>query len=120
MVVEADESDGSFVRLPATSVIVTNMDPEHLENYGSFDEVRDAYHTFVSNIPFYGFAALCIDHPEVQALVGRITDRRIVTYGLGAQADVRGTNLALCNGGYRFDVVLTDRVTRTSRTIRDL
>ena len=120
IVVEADESDGSFLRLPATSVIVTNMDPEHLENYGSFDEVRDAYHTFVSNIPFYGFAALCIDHPEVQALVGRITDRRIVTYGLGAQADVRGTNLALCNGGYRFDVVLTDRVTRSSRTIRDL
>ncbi|MBC6441343.1 MAG: UDP-N-acetylmuramate--L-alanine ligase [Rhodospirillales bacterium] len=118
MVVEADESDGSFLRLPATSVIVTNIDPEHLENYESFDEVRDAYETFVSNIPFYGFAALCIDHPEVQALVGRVTDRRIVTYGLGAQADVRGTNLRLCNGGYRFDVVLTDRVTRAARTIR--
>jgi len=120
MVVEADESDGSFLRLPATSVIVTNIDPEHLENYTSFDEVRDAYASFVSNIPFYGFAALCIDHPEVQALVGRVTDRRIVTYGLGAQADVRGTNLSLCNGGYRFDVVLTDRVTRASRTIRDV
>ena len=117
IVVEADESDKSFLRLPATSVIVTNIDPEHLENYESFDEVRDAYFSFVSNIPFYGFAALCIDHPEVQALVGRITDRRVVTYGLGAQADVRGANLRLCNGGYRFDAILTDRVTRASRTI---
>ena len=120
MVVEADESDGSFLRLPATAVIVTNMDPEHLENYGSFDDVRDAYDAFVGNIPFYGFAALCTDHPEVQALVARVTDRRIITYGLGPQADVRGVDLRLCNGGYRFDVVLTDRVTRSSRTIRDL
>ncbi len=120
IVVEADESDKSFLRLPATSIIVTNIDPEHLENYESFDEVRDAYFAFVSNIPFYGFAALCIDHPEVQALVGRITDRRVVTYGLGAQADVRGANLRLCNGGYRFDAVLTDRVTRAARTIHGL
>ncbi len=120
MVVESDESDGSFVRLPATAVIVTNMDPEHLENYGSFDDVRDAYDAFVGNIPFYGFAALCTDHPEVQALVSRVTDRRVITYGLGPQADVRGVNLRVCSGGYRFDVVLTDRVTRSSRTIRNL
>ena len=120
MVVEADESDGSFLRLPATAVIVTNIDPEHLENYGTFDDMRHAYDAFVGNIPFYGFAALRIDHPEVQALVGRVTDRRIVTYGLSQQADVRGANLKLCNGGYSFDAVLTDRVTRKSRTIKGL
>ena len=120
MVVEADESDGSFLHLPMTAVIVTNMDPEHLENYASFDAVREAYARFVGSIPFYGFAALCIDDPDVQALVGRITDRRIVTYGLGTQADVRGTRLRLANGGYRFDVVLTNRRTRASRTLRDL
>ena len=120
MVVEADESDGSFLHLPMTAAVVTNIDPEHLENYASFDAVRDAYARFVGNIPFYGFAALCIDDADVQTLVGRITDRRIVTYGLGAPADVRGTRLRLANGGYRFDVVLTNRRTRTSRTIRDL
>ncbi|MDA1071786.1 MAG: UDP-N-acetylmuramate--L-alanine ligase [Proteobacteria bacterium] len=120
MVVEADESDGSFLRLPATAVIVTNIDPEHLEHYGTFDDMRHAYDAFVGNIPFYGFAALCIDHPEVQALVGRVTDRRIVTYGLSQQADVRGANLKLCNGGYSFDAVLTDRVTRKARTIKGL
>jgi UDP-N-acetylmuramate--alanine ligase len=120
MVVEADESDGSFLNLPATAVVVTNIDPEHLENYGSFDAVRKAFDTFVGNIPFYGFAALCTDHPEVQALVGRVTDRRIVTYGLGPQADVRGVDLCLNGKGYRFNAVLTDRVTRKSRVIRDL
>ncbi len=120
MVVEADESDGSFLHLPMTAAVVTNMDPEHLENYGSFDAVRDAYARFVGGIPFYGFAALCIDDADVQALIGRITDRRIVTYGLGTPADVRGTRLRLSNGGYRFDVVLSDRRTRSSRTLRDL
>jgi UDP-N-acetylmuramate--alanine ligase len=120
MVVEADESDGSFLNLPATAVVVTNIDPEHLENYGSFDAVRKAFDTFVGNIPFYGFAALCTDHPEVQALVGRVTDRRIVTYGLGPQADVRGVDLCLNGKGYSFNAVLTDRVTRKSRVIRDL
>ncbi len=89
IVVEADESDGSFLRLPATVAVVTNIDPEHMEHYGSFDALRDAFHAFVERVPFYGFAALCIDHPEVQALYGRVTDRRIVTYGFSPQADVR-------------------------------
>ncbi|MGQ3030950.1 MAG: Mur ligase domain-containing protein, partial [Ferrovibrionaceae bacterium] len=88
MVVEADESDGTFVKLPATICVVTNIDPEHLDHYGSFEKVRDAFRGFVDNIPFYGFAVLCIDHPEVQALIGRITDRRIITYGFNPQADI--------------------------------
>ena len=81
MVVEADESDGTFVKLPAAIAVVTNIDPEHLDFYGDFDAVREAFATFVSNIPFYGFAAMCIDHPEVQALIPQLKDRRIVTYG---------------------------------------
>ena len=89
MVVEADECDGTFLRLPATIAVVTNIDPEHLDHYGTFDALRDAFVRFVENIPFYGFAALCIDHPEVQALIPRVADRRIVTYGLGVNADVR-------------------------------
>ena len=117
MVVEADESDGSFVKLPATVAIVTNIDPEHLENYASFDDVRDAYDAFVSNVPFYGFAALCIDHPEVQAMIGRIVDRRIVTYGLSPQADVHGTNLRPAGHAYEFDVVVRDRVSGMTRRI---
>ena len=99
MVVEADESDGTFVKLPATVAIVTNIDPEHLDHYGDFDGVRAAFDTFVSNIPFYGLAVCCIDHPEVQALVGRITDRRVATYGFSPQADVQGRNLTYENGG---------------------
>ncbi|MBL8698708.1 MAG: UDP-N-acetylmuramate--L-alanine ligase, partial [Alphaproteobacteria bacterium] len=93
MVVEADESDGSFLRLPATIGVITNIDPEHMEFWGSFDAVRDAYYGFVERLPFYGFAVLCIDHPEVQALYSRITDRRVVTYGFSPQADVRGTDV---------------------------
>ena len=88
MVVESDESDGSFVKLPATVAVVTNIDPEHMEFYGDFDSVRSAYRNFVESIPFYGFAALCIDHPEVQSLIGKIWDRRIITYGLSPQADI--------------------------------
>ncbi len=95
MVVEADESDGSFVKLPATIAIVTNIDPEHLDHYGDFEAIKAAFDAFVSNIPFYGLAVCCIDHPEVQALVGRITDRRVATYGFNPQADVQGRNLAL-------------------------
>ncbi len=106
MVVEADESDGTFTRLPATIAIVTNIDPEHLDHYGSFDAVREAFHTFVSNIPFYGLAICCTDHPEVLALVGRIHDRRVVTYGFNKQADVRAENLTYENGKAHFDVVL--------------
>jgi len=106
MVVEADESDGTFNRLPATIAIITNIDPEHMDHYGSFDALREAFHTFVSNIPFYGAAVCCIDHPEVQALVGRITDRRVVTYGMNPQADVRVKNLHYKDGKAYFDVAM--------------
>ena len=104
MVVEADESDGTFLRLPATIAVVTNIDPEHLDHYGTFEAMRDAFERFVENIPFYGFAVLCIDHPEVQALIPRVADRRIITYGLGAKADVRALNLRLDRSGADFDV----------------
>jgi UDP-N-acetylmuramate--alanine ligase len=106
MVVEADESDGTFNRLPATIAIVTNIDPEHMEHWGSLDALRAGFHDFVSNIPFYGLAVCCTDHPEVQALVGRITDRRVVTFGFNAQADVRAINLRYARGAAHFDVAL--------------
>ncbi len=106
MVVEADESDGSFNRLPATIAIVTNIDPEHMEHWGTFDALRKGFYDFVSNIPFYGLAVCCTDHAEVQALVGRVTDRRIVTFGFNAQADVRATNLTYENGVAHFDIAL--------------
>ena len=106
MVVEADESDGTFNRLPATIAIVTNIDPEHMEHWGNFDALREGFHDFVSNIPFYGLAVCCTDHPEVQSLVGRITDRRVVTYGFNAQADVRAVNLTYKNGLAHFDIEL--------------
>jgi UDP-N-acetylmuramate--alanine ligase len=105
MVVEADESDGSFLKLFPTVAVVTNIDPEHMEHYGEFDVLRDAFRTFVENLPFYGFSVLCIDHPEVQALVSKITDRRVITYGFNPQADVRAENLELEPEGSRFDVV---------------
>jgi UDP-N-acetylmuramate--alanine ligase len=120
MVVEADESDGTFTKLPASIAIVTNMDPEHLDFYGTFEKVRDAFKTFVENLPFYGFAALCIDHPEVQALIGRIMDRRMVTYGFSPQADVRAVNLRVERAIQIYDVVLTDRASGTQRTIEGL
>ena len=106
MVVEADESDGSFNRLPATIAIVTNIDPEHMEHWGTFDALRKGFLDFVSNVPFYGLAVCCTDHPEVQALVGRVTDRRVVTFGFNAQADVRAVNLTYENGVAHFDVAL--------------
>ena len=106
MVVEADESDGSFNRLPATLAVVTNIDPEHLDHWGDFEQLRQGFFEFVSNIPFYGAAFCCTDHPEVQALVGKITDRRIITYGFNAQADVRAINLDFKDGVAYFDVVL--------------
>jgi UDP-N-acetylmuramate--alanine ligase len=104
MVVEADESDGTFNRLPATIAIVTNIDPEHMEHWGDFDRLRQGFLDFVSNIPFYGLAICCIDHPEVQALVGKITDRRVLTYGFNAQADVRAVNLHYKAGVAHFDI----------------
>jgi UDP-N-acetylmuramate--alanine ligase len=106
MVVEADESDGSFNRLPATIAIVTNIDPEHMEHWGTIENLRKGFYDFVSNIPFYGLAVCCTDHPEVQALVGRVTDRRVVTFGFNAQADVRAVNLAYKGGMPVFDVHL--------------
>ncbi|MEM9968922.1 MAG: UDP-N-acetylmuramate--L-alanine ligase [Pseudomonadota bacterium] len=106
MVVEADESDGSFNRLPATIAIVTNIDAEHMEHWGDFDTLRQGFLDFVSNIPFYGLAVCCTDHPEVQALVGKITDRRVLTYGFNAQADVRAVNLTYRDGIAHFDVQL--------------
>ncbi|UXU74898.1 MULTISPECIES: UDP-N-acetylmuramate--L-alanine ligase [unclassified Paracoccus (in: a-proteobacteria)] len=106
MVVEADESDGSFNRLPATIAIVTNIDPEHMEHWGSFDALRKGFYDFVSNIPFYGLAVCCTDHPEVQALVGKLTDRRVRTFGFNAQADVRATNLRYEKGIAHFDIAL--------------
>ncbi|MEC7655722.1 MAG: UDP-N-acetylmuramate--L-alanine ligase [Pseudomonadota bacterium] len=109
MVVEADESDGTFVKLPATIAVVTNIDPEHLDFYGDFDTLKRAFQTFIENIPFYGFAALCIDHPEVQAMIGQITDRRIVSYGMSPQAEIRGENLRQGPGGAVFDVHLSRR-----------
>jgi UDP-N-acetylmuramate--alanine ligase len=106
MVVEADESDGTFNRLPATIAIVTNIDPEHMEHWGSVDALRQGFTDFASNIPFYGFAVCCTDHPEVRALVGRLTDRRVVTYGFNAQADVRAVGLRYEAGTAHFDVQL--------------
>ena len=109
MVVEADESDGSFLRLDGTIAVVTNIDPEHLDHYGSFDRVKDAFVEFIENVPFYGCAVLCIDHPEVQAVIPKVRDRRVVTYGFSAQADVRGENVTPYPGGNRFDAVLRQR-----------
>ena len=107
MVVEADESDGTFNRLPATIAIVTNIDPEHMEHWGTIENLRQGFTDFVSNIPFYGLAVLCTDHPEVQALVGRVTDRRVVTFGFNAQADVRAVNLRYEKGVAHFDIALS-------------
>jgi UDP-N-acetylmuramate--alanine ligase len=120
MVVEADESDGSFMKLPATVAVVTNIDPEHMEFYGSEEALHDAFEAFVENIPFYGFAVLCLDHPAVQSLIGRIEDRRIVTYGFSPQADVRATNVVIAPAGARFDVEITGVRGAPDRTIRGL
>jgi UDP-N-acetylmuramate--alanine ligase len=120
MVVEADESDGTFVKLPADVALVTNIDPEHLDHYGSFDKVREAFLQFVENVPFYGFAVMCMDHPEVQALIGRIEDRRIVTYGASPQADVRYTDLRVEGRRSVFTALIRDRVGGETRVIDNL
>ncbi len=109
MVVEADESDGTFTKLPSTIAVVTNMDPEHMDFYGSVEALHDAFERFVENIPFYGVAILCIDHPVVQSLIGRIEDRRVITYGFSPQADVRAVNLSASGSEMRFDVEITGR-----------
>ncbi len=105
MVVEADESDGTFIKIPSTVAIVTNLDPEHLDYWGDFARLKSAFHSFIENIPFYGFAVLCIDHPNVQELAASITDRTIITYGLSQQADVRAVNITSSHMGSRFDVL---------------
>jgi len=120
MVVEADESDGTFIKLPATVAVVTNIDPEHMDHYGDFDALREAFRTFVENIPFYGFAVACIDHPEVQSLMGKIRDRRVVSYGFSPQAEVRAENLTYDAGVAHFDVAMTDRLSGEERRIEGL
>jgi len=109
MVVEADESDGAFLRLPTTIAVVTNIDPEHLDHWGGFDELREAFDLFIENTPFYGFGIVCLDHPEVQALVGRVTDRRLVTYGANPQADVRAENISYKDDASHYDIVFRER-----------
>lgn len=120
MVVEADESDGTFLKLPADVAVVTNIDPEHLDHYGSFDKVREAFRQFVENVPFYGFGVMCTDHPEVQALVARIEDRRVITYGENTQADVRFANHRMEGATSRFDVVIRNRKRGGETVISDL
>jgi UDP-N-acetylmuramate--alanine ligase len=120
MVVEADESDGTFLKLPADVAIVTNVDPEHLDHFKTFEAVQDAFRNFVENVPFYGFAVMCIDHPVVQTLVGRIEDRRIITYGENPQADVRLVGLGAANGGSTFRVSFRNRKDGTTHEITDL
>lgn len=120
MVVESDESDGSFTKLPATVTVVTNIDPEHMDHYGDFTAVKKAYDSFVTNIPFYGFAVLCTDHPEVQAMIPRVSDRRVITYGFNAQADVRATTITMNAEGATFDVIFTDRKTGKAETLNGL
>jgi UDP-N-acetylmuramate--alanine ligase len=106
MVVEADESDGSFLRLPPTLAVVTNIDPEHLDHYGDFETAKAAFRQFIQKVPFYGAAILCLDHPEVQAMLPLVADRRTLTYGFAGQADIRGDNVVPVPGGNRFDVTL--------------
>jgi UDP-N-acetylmuramate--alanine ligase len=120
MVVEADESDGTFLKLPADVAIVTNVDPEHLDHFQTFDAVKAAFQAFVENVPFYGFAVMCTDHPVVQTLVGRIVDRRIITYGENPQADARLVDLTHANGASRFSVVFRGRDGEGEHAIPDL
>ena len=115
MVVEADESDGSFLRLPAVIAVVTNMDPEHLDHWGTSDAMMAAYDQFVSNIPFYGFAVLCVDHPNVQQMIPRLSDHRVITYGFSPQADVRAERMVADKRGATFEVMVADRARNRSR-----
>jgi UDP-N-acetylmuramate--alanine ligase len=120
MVVEADESDGTFTKLHAAIAVVTNIDPEHLDYYGDFESLQRGFENFIANIPFYGFATLCIDHPVVQTLIPKLSERRIVTYGLSPQADIRAINVELGRDGARYDVVIAERGKGTSRTLTGL
>src|SRR5213083_311309 len=120
MVVEADESDGTFLKLPTDVAIVTNIDPEHLDHFKTFEAIEQAFQTFVENLPFYGFAVMCTDHPVVQTLVGKIEDRRIVTYGENPQADARLVDLTPTGGGSKFKVVFRNRNTDATHEISDI
>ncbi|WP_269580899.1 UDP-N-acetylmuramate--L-alanine ligase [Roseibium sp. Sym1] len=120
MVVEADESDGTFIKLPADIAIVTNIDPEHLDHYGDFAGVRAAFLQFVENVPFYGFAVMCLDHPEVQTMIGTIEDKRVVTYGTNPQADVRFTDVSMDGGKSTFSVTIRDRRSQEVTELEDL
>ena len=120
MVVEADESDGTFLKLPADVVVVTNIDAEHLDHFKTFDAIKDAFRALVENLPFYGFAVMCLDHPTVQELVGRIEDRRVITYGLNPQADVRLLDVDLTGGSSRFNILIRDRKTAQATYLENL
>jgi UDP-N-acetylmuramate--alanine ligase len=120
MVVEADESDGSFLRLPAMIAAVTNIDPEHLDHYGDFDKLRAAFASFVGNIPFYGFGVLCIDHPEVQAMIPKVADRRLITYGTSLQADVRAVNVRFEPSGARYNIEFKERGSKAKKRYIDI
>ena len=120
MVVEADESDGTFLKLPSDIVIVTNIDPEHLDHFKTFEAIQDAFRNFVENVPFYGFAVMCIDHPVVQALVGKIEDRRIITYGENPLADARFFDLMPIGGGSKFKVAIRDRKSGVTHEIAEI
>jgi UDP-N-acetylmuramate--alanine ligase len=120
MVVEADESDGTFLKLPAEIAIVTNIDPEHLDHFGTFEAIKAAFRSFVENIPFYGFAVMCLDHPTVRELVAKIEDRRVISYGEDPQADVRLVGIDLSNGVSRFTVIIRDRETRAETALEKI
>ncbi|CAN7396211.1 UDP-N-acetylmuramate--L-alanine ligase [Bosea sp. LjRoot90] len=120
MVVEADESDGTFLKLPADVAIITNIDPEHLDHFGSFEAIKAAFRAFVENLPFYGFAVMCIDHPTVQEQVGQIEDRRVITYGENPQADFRLLDIDLSGGRSKFTLLIRDRKRGREEVVRDL
>jgi UDP-N-acetylmuramate--alanine ligase len=120
LVAEADESDGSFLRLTPTIAVVTNIDPEHLDHYGSFDKLREAFVSYVGNIPFYGFGVLCTDHPEVQAMIPKVADRRLVTYGTSLQADVRAVNIRYGTDGARYDIEFKARGSKAKKRYIDI
>lgn len=120
MVVEADESDGTFTKLPATVAVVTNIDPEHLDHYGDYDSIKGAFRQFVENIPFYGFAVLCTDHPAVQAMIPELSDRIVFTYGFNPQADVQATNIRTGTTGSTFDVTFSENINGEALTLRDV
>ncbi len=120
LVAEADESDGTFLKLPATIGIITNIDPEHMEHYGTFENLRKSFRDFIENLPFYGFGVLCKDHPEVSALASTITDRKVITYAIDSEADVKASNIRSEPSGSTYDVQISDRVKGGARTLKNM